>query len=568
MKKYDFIKGLSLMRVLSMVMFVLAVAFGGGAMAVTIGEEGTTPTTNDNPGTAADGDNSNNALDPAHPDANDRVAPGGKVEGQDLTGTQASATQIRKGGLADDEWDNELTQFRPWNSPLLSLTRKVSKTIITTGYERKHMRNGGDTLECTTIAEIQGGSYTVELNANNVSGNMRCFYKGTKIYVVGQPGYKLGSSTDLEGTLTLYVVSTSADFKKITVASLNGPAVTPGKDYITDELDCRNVPTIPAGVTLSAGNVAMSESQLLVTPENYKPNEHEVYLSKHGWNIVFTDEYEKIKKKQPLKVADIKADTIVKHNIRSERDYWLSPKCRWNVQNEDGSVEYAYSSEGVLNQIVNSLAVDNGYSLPILSAINMLQFTEFSEHDEAYAFCGKNAINKIQHMELPKGHEHTLTQVKKFDIGFTEYKDTFGTVNYAYCPSLDMLHMENCIVVLDLKGLVRYIKERAKEQTNDMSKGAGEIRNAKRIIHTEADCLALRGYNSIIIGPSKEIYNLNLGGNDNEIVYAEALPATPAKNDKVAMAIDYEKNGVTYEAGIVYIYNGASWEKYKGVDIA
>lgn len=566
MKKIaEMMKGINLQRVMSWVLFAFAVAAGGGAMAVEIGDEGPNANTSEAPGTAADGANSNDAGDPAHPDANDRLAPGGNEYGQDLTGTQASATQVRKGGLADDEWDNELVQFRPWNAPLISLVRKVAKTYTVAGYERKHMRNGGDTLECTTTAKINGGGYTVDLTPANVNGNMRPFYKGTKIYCIGVPGYKDGSQNELEGTLTLYVTETSKDFKTITVAALNGPAETDG--VVTDELDCRTVPEIPAGTILSAGNVAMGESQLLVTPENYRPTEHDVYLSKHGWNIVFTEDYEKIKKKQPLKVADIKADTIVKHNIRSERDYWLSPKRRWNVTNEDGSIEYAYSSEGILNQIVNSMAIEE-YSLPVMSAISQLQFTEFSEHDTAFAFCGKNAINKLQHMELPKGHVNVLSSVKEFDISFSRYKDTFGQIDYVYCPSLDMLHMENCIVVIDLKGLVRYIKEREKERTNDMSKGAGEIRSAKRIIHTEADCLALRGYNSIIIGPASEIYNLNLGANLDEIVWADALPANPSKNDKVALAVDYTAGDAEYEAGTVLIYTGSAWEKYKGVDIA
>ena len=558
------------MSIVSMVLTVLAAFVGGGAMAVVITDEGPDPNTSSNPGTAADASNSNGALDPAHPEAKDRVSPGGNLDGQDLTGTQASATQIRKGGLADDEWDNEIVQFRPWNTPLLALVRKVSKTYHTQGYERKHMRNGGDTLECITKSAISpaSGATTIKLTPTNTAGNLRPFYKGTKIYCLGVAGYKLGSASVNEGILTLLVTETNKNFTEITCAALNGPAVTAGMQYVTDELDCRTVPTIPAGTVLAAGAVSMSESQLLVTPENYRPTEHTVYLQKKGFNIIFTDEYEKIKKKQPLSVANIKADTLVKYNLRAERDYFLGTKRRWNTTNEDGSVEYDYSAEGVIPQITQNMSVDSAYTLGLLGAINMAQFTEFSAHNVAYAFCGKNAMQQLNTLTLPTGYTHTLENVSEFNIDFKRYKDTFGTMNYTWCQTLDMLNMSDCIVVLDLQGLVRYVHLAEKEQTNDMSKGAGEIRDAKRLIKTEADALALLGYNSLLVGPSAKILNLNSGVVSSSIVYVTALPGSPATNDKIAPAVDFTDSGVVYKAGVVYIYNGTTWNTWKGIDVA
>lgn len=556
------IKSIKDMRLWGFISFVLALACGGMGMAVTIGDEGPDANDNTNPGTAADADNTNNAADPAHPDANDRVAPGGNKNGQDLTGTQASATQITKGGLAEDEWDNEIVKFRPWNTPLLSIIRHVSKTIKTDGYVRKHMRVGGETLEATTIEEIQGGSTSVEITKDKVLGSLRPFYKGKKIYCLGVPGYKRGSNSILEGTLTLVVTEVAKNFSKITVAALNGPAVTEGESYVTDELDCRNVPTIPEGTILSAGTVAMSESQKLVTPENYQPREKEVYLQKKGFNIVFTEEFEKIQKKQPLKIADIKADTLVKYNICAERDYWMSCKQRWNTTNEDGSVEYCYSSDGILNQLTNTLAVDGDWTLPLLTAVSKMQFTEFSEHNTAYVFCGKNAMEKLLNIQLGEKQRQIFENVKQFDIDFTRYKTTFGTLDFTWCQTLDMLHMEDCMVVLDLKGLVRYVKMAPQEETNDMSKGAGEIRDAKRILYKEADCVALRGYNSILIGPSDKVYNIKSGENMADIVVVQSIPANPTKDMKIVLLDDQDN----LKAGVVYKYSGTAWEVYKGYD--
>lgn len=535
-------------------------------MAVTIGDEGPDANKNSNPGTAADADGvgqgGKNVLsdDPAHPDANDRVAPGGNKNGQDLTGTQASATQITKGGLAEDEWDNEIVKFRPWNTPLLSIIRHVSKTIKTDGYVRKHMRVGGETLEATLKNKIDAGSVAV-IKKTDVNGSLRPFYKGKKIYCLGVAGYKRGKVEDREGTLTLIVTDVARNFSEITVAALNGPAVT--ENEVTDELDCRKVPEIPAGTILSAGTVAMSESQKLVTPENYQPREKEVYLQKKGFNIVFTEEFEKIQKKQPLKIADIKADTLVKYNICAERDYWMSPKARWNTTNEDGSVEYCYSAEGILNQITNSIAVDGNWTLPLLTAVTKMQFTEFSEHNTAYVFCGKDAMEKLLNIQLGENQRQIFDNVKQFDIDFTRYKTTFGTLDFTWCQTLDMLHMEDCMVVLDLKGLVRYVKMAPQEETNDMSKGAGEIRDAKRILYKEADCVALRGYNSIIIGPSAKINNLESGENNTGILGVDKMPAASDDNTGRKMVLLQEQEG--YEVGVVYISNGEKWDVDKGI---
>lgn len=602
MKKFFnlFGKNLSLVNV---IMFALAVVSGGATMAVAITDEGPDPKVSSasgqpDAGTARDDEghaqsnsstpNTNLSADPAYPGANDRPAPGGNAFGQDLTGTQASATQIVKGGLAEDEWDNEIVKFRPWNTPLLSLVRKVSKTYKTDGYVRKHMRIGGETLEAKVLTafghgETNGGSKptSVTIPKSAVQGSLRPFYKGKKIYCLGVAGYKKGSATVRQGTLTLVVTDTDKNFNTITVAALNGPAVNAGEAYVTDELDCRYVPSVAVGTVLAAGTVAMSESQKLVTPENYQPRESEVYLQKKGFNIVFTEEFEKIQKKQPLKIADIKADTLVKYNIGAERDYWLSCKARWNTTNEDGSVEYTYSAEGILNQLTNSIAIDGAYTLPLLTAITKLQFTEFSEHNTAYAFCGKNAMEKLLNIQLGTNERHIFEDVKQFDIDFKRYATTFGTIDFTWCQTLDMIGLEDCIVVLDLKGLVRYVKMAPQEETNDMSKGAGEIRDAKRILYKEADCVALRGYNSIIIGPSSKIYNIKSAANVADIVMTDTIPAAAIRVDgmKIVLTQDATDTGQgsghdqALTAGIVYAWDssqdaGSKWVIYTGASDA
>ena len=112
-----------------------------------------------------------------------------------------------------------------------------------------------------------------------------------------------------------------------------------------------------------------------------------------------------------------------------------------------------------------------------------------------------------------------------------------------------------------------------KEFTNDMSKGAGEIRDAKREIHYEADCIALRGYNSIIVGPSDIIFSLPDTASRTSVVSAAMLPSSPAAGTIVALTEDYTVEGdggstTTYQAGTVWEYKTVSsttaWYPYEG----
>ena len=540
---------------MSVLLFMLAVVTGGIAMAsAVIGDEGPEA----NPADKVESE------DPADPEVNDRLTPGDGAAGQDLTGTQASSTQLRKGGLIDDEWDSELTRFQPYRTPLLSIARQVARKVNVSNWTIKHGRVGGETLDGRTTAEITGGA-TITLSSSNFSGSLKPFYKGSTLFVPTVAGYKKGSKTDVDGGLMLFV--TDNDGKNVTCMAVNGPL---SGDAATDDLDCMTCPTIPAGTYICAGATAASESQLLVTPENYQPREEEFNVQKKLLNIVFTEDYLKVKKKQPIKVADLKADAIAKYNMRAERTYWLGIQSRFSVTHNDGSIEDVYTSKGLLWQVTNSYSVERGkLTLGDLIAISKLQHTTFSQSDISYAFCGRNFMEWLLNLDMGSNQRIiSMNDVRELDLDFKQLKTTFGTTNFIYDQGLDLIGMEDACVVLDLKGATRYVKTNEKERTNDMSKGAGEIRDAKRIIHEEADGLALRGYNSIIVAPTETAFSLPGTQMRSSIVSSAKLPATPADGVVVALTADYEEGGKTYEAGNVYQYNGTSWIEYTGYTTA
>lgn len=548
----------SFQSVLKMVLMLLAVATGGGVLALAdnvepqIGNEGVEPASKETV----------DAKEPVNPDTNDRLSPGSKKDGQDLTGSQASSTQLREGGLLDKEWDSEIVKFYPFKTPILSIVRQMAKTVNIKNWSVSHQRVGGETLDGQVTQKIVAGD-TVEINSTNFSGSIRPFYKGTTVIVSGVPGYKEGSKTKTEGTLMLYVIE--ANGKKAVMQAVNG--IPKNEGDTRENLDNMTCPEIPVGTTLLAASSAASESQLTITPENFQPREKSVYVQKKLLNIVFTDDYEKVKKEQPITVADLKTDAIIKYNLRAERTYLMGIKSRFKAETGDGQIEDVYTSEGIINQLTNTYAIGDEYTLSDLIAISKLQFTEFSENDRCFAFCGKNAIERLENIKLEGSHQNDFINHNEFDLSFKRFKDTFGSLDFIWAQTLDLMGMSDFMVIFDPKASRRYVKIGKREQTNDMSKGGGEVRDAKRWIHQEADSVALRGYNSILVGPASKINKIateSLGA----IISAAKLPATPAKGMKVALTKDYVNGETTYEAGTVYYYDGSAWSVYAGQDVA
>ena len=548
----------SFQSVLKMVLMLLAVVTGGGVLALAdnvepqIGNEGVEPASKETV----------EAKEPVNPEGNDRLSPGGKKDGQDLTGSQASSTQLREGGLLDKEWDSEIVKFYPFKTPILSIVRRMAKTVNIKNWSVSHQRVGGETLDGQVTQKIVAGD-TVEINSTNFSGSIRPFYKGTTVIVSGVAGYKEGSKTKTEGTLMLYVIESNG--KKAVMQAVNG--IPKNEGDTRENLDNMTCPEIPVGTTLLAASSAASESQLTITPENFQPREKSVYVQKKLLNIVFTDDYEKVKKEQPITVADLKTDAIIKYNLRAERTYLMGIKSRFKAETGDGQIEDVYTSEGIINQLTNTYAIGDEYTLSDLIAISKLQFTEFSENDRCFAFCGKNAIERLENIKLEGSHQNDFINHNEFDLSFKRFKDTFGSLDFIWAQTLDLMGMSDFMVIFDPKASRRYVKIGKREQTNDMSKGGGEVRDAKRWIHQEADSVALRGYNSILVGPASKINKIateSLGA----IISAAKLPDTPTKGMKVALTKDYTKGETTYEAGTVYYYDGSAWSVYAGQDVA
>lgn len=499
----------------------------------------------------------------ADKEVNDMQAPGVDADGnlnmagQDLQGTAASASQLRGGGLADEEYDEIIAKFRPFLFPLDTDIRKQAQSKPVKGYEVTHVQSGSSVLDCETTAEVAGGEQVTFTKAN-ISGKVAMFPAFSTILVQGVAGYAKGSQSKKRGHLVLFVVSN--DGTNIVCEALNGPAKVEG-----DLESGMTTPTIPAGTTLSCMANMCSESQMIVSPDNFQPRTKKVYLQKKVLNTVFTDQFKQQVKKFPFFVEDVKSEALYNFRRKAARTAWAGVACKTTVVDPKMGEELTYSSEGILYQLTMLLGAPNEYDLKLLTAISMLMFTENASGNSARAYCGKNAIKRILHLKEVKTYKELgFESYNELGIEVHAYKDNFGKVEFVYDPTLDDLGYADFMVVVDIKNARRYVHTDNKEYTIDMKKGAGENREAERNVTIQADAIALKGYNSLLVGPSDMLESMNVADAATNVELVSVVPENPSDGQLIFLtAADAE---LSLEADKAYRWDAATgkWVAYTG----
>lgn len=545
LKSYQFIVGL--------VLTMMAVLTGGAGFAMAEAQ----PTSPANAGEAT--------PDPANPETNDLESPDGQGAGQSLPGTQASATQIREGGLAMPEYDPEIVKFKADEYVLLNLARTMATQRTQKGYEVRHFQIGRESLILSTkVAITPNEDGTITLNRNNTSGNIKLAYKSKLIFVDGVSGYKEGSNKETDGDLVLFVQSNNGT--SVVCQALNGAAVNDGvkSSYLYD----KQAPTIPANSTMVIGTIAGCESQMIVTPDNSQPRDKEVFLQKQIFNVEITDHEAEILKWTPWALQELKENALDIFSQGAEYTLWKGKQMKWKMKmDENGKEEFAYSSEGILRQITNTLGLDGDFQFKNITDIGKIMFTEFAEHKEAVFLCGKDLLSDIINMDYTR-HKDISYQQRKTDYGIivNALVTNFGELQLMYAPALDHFGMSEFGVVLDMKAARYYTNIKKREYNIDQKKAGNDSREASRYIYIEAGALALRGYNSLLVGPSSEIIKKNLSKGAKSVLFVSSLnDVTNAPvGTKILFKEDYTVGNVTYSSDKVYWKTASGWEEFTG----
>ena len=508
-------------NVFMLLLSVLAVALGAdSAFAMSVAAEVTTEST-------------------------DAVADDKGLETQ-LNGTAATATHATETGFEEEEIEQKIAVFRPYRFPLEYDIIKNAQQVAVKSYHPIHYRSGSAVLTTKvggTAVTVPAAGAQFTINFTNIAGATDCLTACSTVYVQDVKGFDENGVEN--GDLCLYI--TKNDGEKIFCVALNGK-----KDATI---------TIPKEAKLVVGTTAGHESQMVVEPDNFQPEQKEVYLQKKLSNIVFTDEWLEQAKKVPFIEKDIRNNALFNFKRKNARTHWLGCKARIKVKVDNLGEQYVYFEEGVLRQIPMFFPYANGVlQFSDLNAIAKMQFAKNSANNEARVYCGKNAIERLLNIDMTIHKEISFEDVNEAGMTIRKWKNNFGTLEFVHDPTLDDIGYEDFFVVVDIKNAVRYVKRDQRTDKQDMKKGTGTVQEAQREIFSTIDCIALKGYNAILVGPAEKMGMVpNLAAT---VLYktSDTLPANPAEGTVVYLVAPYE----SYKAGCIYEFKAGTWVLHEG----
>lgn len=475
-------------------------------------------------------------------------------------GEGATAGAARAAGLEVEEIDQIIAKFRPFRFPLeWFITNRMTQQKATS-YEQTHYRSGATVLEAVTGEKFTSkGTFAKKNVAFSVStgafvSGVESIHEYDTIYVKDVMGYADDGETE-DGGLFLFVTKKDEDSVRLVV-------INPPKTVTAD-----GGLEIPSGTKLVICGNACSESQMIVDPETYLPSSDTLFLQKKISNIVMTDEWLEQARKVKFVQKDVVDNGLYNHKRKCARSHWLGRQFMTTINVKDAKIgaEPVYFERGILRQVNMSYMHDGeDYNWNDLIAISKMMFTENAANTTAVGLCGKNAMQRLLRLAANVDVQRSLKYERNDEMGVSIHKwhDGFGTIEFMLDPTLDDIGYQDFIVILDLENAVHYVKKIEAETSQDLKK-TGEAREAQRRIIQTIDCVGLKGYNSMIVGPASAAARVRaLGGVSLNIITSETL--TGIANPTEGMVVYLTEVDGEYMAEEAYQYKGGSWVIYEG----
>lgn len=518
--------------------------------------------------------------------------PGGRPQGEalqqdeqggntQLQNSAATATDVRDAGLEAEDYDKDVDDFRPFAFPIEKYIANMCRPVKAHSPEHGHWRTGSTDLEAIytgsditiTAGSDTSGSpkpYVAATNTVTIAvanfENPECLTEFSTVAVRGVPGYKKDASGSQvsDGDMILFVKNHKDADEYVKFLLVNPPV-----DSVTPQ-----TVTIPANASFLVMATAGAESQMHVAPESFLPENFVVYLQKKIETVVITDALEEQIKKVPHTKERILANAEYNFKRKCARSHWNGTKAKFQVAVPElnGNREYVYIEDGILRQI-NMLYTLSGNEMTDddLLAMSTLMFTDNAMTDEAQAFCGKKAMQRLIRLvnSADKYKDVGKVEVNNYGIKVRNYRDNFGSFEFIYDPTLNDIGMDEAIVILDLRHATRPYMINEKKTTRDMSK-TGEAREAKEYNLVREDCVALNGFNSMIVLPSSMVLSsANLGGIQASFQSVSALPTgsaltSAAKLLKYYLTADDSTAGFAKGDVVEWDVDLEGWVKFQG----
>lgn len=466
----------------------------------------------------------------------------------------ATATDVRDAKLEAEDIDPDVAKFRPFRFPIEYCVATMCRQVKCKSYEHTHFRSGATELE--DVYNDSGNAFnigkaTITIPCSRFLNNADALTECSEVFVENVDGYADDGKT-ADGYLTLYVIDNDGENVRFLAVNPKGTGTI----------------NIPAGSKFIVGSTACSESQMRVAPETYLPEGDTLYLQKMNASVIITDEWKEMAKKVPFITEDVLHNGLYNFKRKCARTHWLGRMKRIDqkIKEMNGNIEAVYFSKGILRQIPMIYAYNGKtFTYDDFMAMTKLQFTKNSESAEAYAFCGRNAIERLMKLANTAviNRDIKFQDVNEMGIAIHKWHDSFGILNFVHDPTLDDIGYEDEIVILDVKNAVRYYK-RNEQQTKQDLKKTGESREAERTIISQIDCIGLRGYNAVIVTPAEKLDRvMQLGGISTQV---EAVPSGLTSTDSLDKTkmyyLGYEIG--SFKAGTIIKYKGAAWVEFDG----
>ena len=500
---------------------------------------------------------------------------GGKTQ---LQNKAATATDVRDAGLEAEDYDKDVDEFRPFAFPIETYIARQCRPVKVNSPVHGHWRTGSTDLD----AVWNGASVTISPSAGSTTpynkstkvlklavssfDNPECLTEFSTVIVKGVAGYKKDESGAevADGELMLFVLDHKDSSEYVQFKVINPPFDTTTPTTVS----------IPQYAEFKSMATACAESQMHVASETYLPEKFDVFLQKKIVTCVITDALEEQIKKVPHTKAKILANAEYNFKRECARSHWNGTKARVDVYvPETGNREAVYFENGILRQL-NMLYTLSGNQLTDddLLAMSTLQFTDNSQSDEATVFCGKKAMQRLIKLinSADKYKDVGKVEVNDYGIKVRNYRDNFGGFEFVYDPTLNDIGYEEAMVVVDLRHATRPYIINKKTTSRDMSK-TGEAREAKEYNLCKYDCVALNGFNSLLVLPANvALTQANLGGIVASFLSVSALPAgsaldAAAKAKKYYLTADDNTAGFKKADIVEWDKDLNTWAKFQGI---
>lgn len=560
------------MSVLSSLLVVAAALLGadlGFAMAVDPVELADPANPSDNMQEVSDENPGGRPADEAlQPDEQ-----GGKTQ---LQGHAATATDVRDAGLEAEDYDERVDNFKKFAFPIETYIARRCRPQKVSSYVHKHYRAGSTDL----MAVYTGSEFSITAGQNTAGKydykttiltlpvadfeNADTLMEYSTVAVRGVEGFKKDEAGNeiSDGELVLFVLDHKDGSDNVRFYVMNPPVDNSANTSIK----------FGPNTELYVMATACAESQMHVAPETFLPEGFDQYLQKKIETCVITELFDEQHKKVSHKTQQVLDNAAYNFKRKCARSHWNGTMGRKDVKVDATGREAVFFENGLLRQINMLYTHGPNLSDDDLLALTTLMFTDNAMSEDATVFCGKKAMQRFIRLvnSADKYKDVGKVEVNNYGIRVRNYSDNFGSFEFVWDRTLDDLGYEEYMVIVDLKNATRYYLKNEYKTSRDMSKTA-EAREAKEHNLVRIDCVALNGFNSILVCPSHlAISAKNTGGIQAEFVSVEQLPTgdslnAEAKKKKYYLTADDNENGFSKGDVVEWDADLDGWVNFEGV---